>query len=433
MEALAAAGASDAQLKATREELVYQAMKDVTMHEVGHTLGLRHNFKASTLYSVEELNNKELTAETGLTASVMDYTPINIMPSGETQGDFYNTTIGPYDRWAIEYGYTPHSNEEEGLKKIASRSGEKGLQYATDEDTGYANPDPHVNRFDLSNNLVEHALVRSRLTKELLPKIVDELVDEGDNYTKARLAFNVLLANEASGMNFAAGYIGGVYTSRSHKGDEGAPAPLEIVDVKRQRAALAMLEKEVLAPDSYSYDPALFKYLGPNVWDHWGTARTPRVDFPIHAVVLDQQMRIVGRLLSPRTLERILDNETKTPAGEDALTAAELMDRLTSAVFAELDGLKQGEFNNRKPAINSYRRNLQRNYLTLLGNIAMGRAYAPADAETLAYSELAELESKVEQVLKGKAKLDGYTKAHLVQLRDRITKIREARLFLSSP
>ena len=102
-----------------------QGLKEVTMHEVGHTLGLRHNFKSSTLYTIDELNDTDKTKETGLTGSVMDYSPANIMPKGAKQGDYFSRTIGPYDTWAIEYGYKTLSGGTEGevaeLKKIAAR------------------------------------------------------------------------------------------------------------------------------------------------------------------------------------------------------------------------------------------------------------------------------------------------------------------------
>ena len=97
------------------------------MHEVGHTLGLAHNFKASTLYSLAELNDPAKTAFTGIGASVMDYNPVNLVPEGMTQGDYFSTTTGPYDTWAIEYGYkqlkggSPDAEQPE-LVKIAARS-----------------------------------------------------------------------------------------------------------------------------------------------------------------------------------------------------------------------------------------------------------------------------------------------------------------------
>ncbi|MEM1304073.1 MAG: zinc-dependent metalloprotease, partial [Planctomycetota bacterium] len=185
------------------EKLIMQALKEVTMHEVGHTLGLRHNFKASTLYSVDELNDVSKTSKTGVSASVMDYNPANIAPGGVEQGDYYSTTIGPYDYWAIEYGYTPMSDEKTGLDKITSRSGEPGLAYATDEDTRGIDPDPHSYRFDMSDDLVAYAEREAQLVSEAWPKIVESMTDEGDGYSKARQAFGVLLATHGRAMYVA--------------------------------------------------------------------------------------------------------------------------------------------------------------------------------------------------------------------------------------
>ena len=105
------------------EEFIGQGIKEIVMHEVGHSLGLRHNFKASTMLPADKLNDTEVTHKKGLVGSVMDYSPINIAPKGQKQGDYYTTTIGPYDYWAIEYAYKPiDGNEEAELKKIAARA-----------------------------------------------------------------------------------------------------------------------------------------------------------------------------------------------------------------------------------------------------------------------------------------------------------------------
>ncbi len=95
------------------EEFVGQAIKHIVMHEVGHSLGLRHNFKASTMLKIDQLNDTTITHVKGLVGSVMDYSPINIAPKGKKQGDYYSTTIGPYDYWAIEYAYKP----AEGMRR----------------------------------------------------------------------------------------------------------------------------------------------------------------------------------------------------------------------------------------------------------------------------------------------------------------------------
>ena len=133
----------------------------------------------------------------------MDYYPVNIVPKGVKQGDYYTPTIGPYDMWAIEYGYKPiDANDSQGelpdLKKIASRSGEPVLAYSTDEDTRGIDPDPLSNRFDLGNDTVAFAKQRVKVVSEAWPKLVDKVTKEGDGYQQARQAFGILLSTEGN-------------------------------------------------------------------------------------------------------------------------------------------------------------------------------------------------------------------------------------------
>jgi hypothetical protein len=417
------------------EKLIHQGLKEVAMHEVGHTLGLRHNFKASKMLSLAELNDPAKVGTNGTVASVMDYTPTNLMPKGQKQGDFYTTTVGPYDIWAIQYGYTPFpANESAELKKIAARSGEPNLSYATDEDTrGGIDPDPDTNRFDLGKDALEYARTRAKLVQESIPGLVDRMTKEGDDYTQARRAFGILLGQHGNSMFFVSRYVGGLQTSRSHKGDKDATAPLKLVDAKYQRDALALLEEQILSDKPFQFPPELYNYLASSRWSHWGTNDSTRKDFPVHDIILTWQERILAQLLSPSTLERLHDSELKAPPETDVLTAAELMERVNKAVFSELDTIKGGEFTNRKPAISSIRRNLQRSYLSLLSSIAMGNYPAPADCQTIAYSELQALDARMKQVLTGPAKLDSYTRAHLQESSSRIQKVLDARLLLSRP
>ena len=133
-------------------ELIGQAIKEVVMHEVGHSLGLRHNFKASSIRSLDEINDPAVTRTQGMAGSVMDYNPLNIARPGEDQGEFAATTIGPYDYWAIEYAYRPVTGDEDkALSEIAARSPEPDLVYATDEDL-YLSNDPLVNVYDLGDD-----------------------------------------------------------------------------------------------------------------------------------------------------------------------------------------------------------------------------------------------------------------------------------------
>lgn len=419
------------------EEMIMQALKDVTMHEVGHTLGLRHNFKASRMYSLKDLNNPAKTAKTGVTASVMDYTPANIQPKDAKQGDYYSKTIGPYDIWAIEYGYTPFSNSTQGdkekLQKIAARSGEPNLAYATDEDTRGIDPDPSSNRFDLGDDGIEFAKNQSKLVKEAWPDIVSRMTDEGDGYQQARRAFGVLLGTYGRSMYVASRYVGGLYVTRSHKGDKDAKPPFVVVPAERQREALKLLEENVFNDEPFQFPPELYNHLAATHWSHWGMRYLDRPDYPAHMVVELWQDRILQQLMSPLTLERLHDSELKIPADQDAFTTAELLEGLTDAIFRETDKLEGKDFTNRKPAISSLRRNLQRTYLKRLAHLAMGHYGAPQDCQTVAYMQLVSLEGKIQSVLKGNAKLDTYTRAHLEESASRIRKVVEARLTLSTP
>ncbi|MGE0609331.1 MAG: zinc-dependent metalloprotease, partial [Pirellulales bacterium] len=272
--------------KPLEEKMIMQGLKEVTMHEVGHTLGLRHNFKASTTLSLADINNPEITKNIGLTSSVMDYAPVNISPKGQPQGDFYSTTIGPYDIWAIEYGYKPIGGDEtEALGKIASRSAEPELAYATDEDTRGTDSDPLSYRFDLGNDTVAYAKWRAQVINELWPGLADRVTADGEGYQKARQAFGVLLSNYGTSMFMASRNIGGLYVNRDHKGDPGARPPFVVVPAEKQREALALLEEYVFSDKPFNFPPELYNHLAASRWNHWGMNDVPRLDYKIHEVI----------------------------------------------------------------------------------------------------------------------------------------------------
>ena len=170
------------------EEFLGQAIKEVVMHEVGHSLGLRHNFKASTMLRPDQINDTSITRVKGMTGSVMDYNPINVAPKGQKQGDFASTTIGPYDYWAIAYAYTPvMGNEEAELKKIAARSPEPDLAFATDDD--FSNNDPQVNTYDLTSDTLAYGKMRMAMAGEMIQDLDRKVVKDGDSWARLRGAF----------------------------------------------------------------------------------------------------------------------------------------------------------------------------------------------------------------------------------------------------
>jgi hypothetical protein len=322
------------------------------------------------------------------------------------------------------------------------------LQYGTDEDASDSDPDPSVNRFDLGKDPCEFARWRLELVNELLPGLVDQVTEKGEGYQDVRRAFGVLMSEHSRAMHFVARYIGGVYVNRSHKGDPGAQPPLVITDAKKQREAFDLLEKEVFGLAAYQFPPKLYSFLAASHWGHWGMGRDTNPDLPVQKLVLAMQDAVLNQILSAQTLTRLIDSEQKTPAQEDIFTAADMMERLTAAIFSETDKLQEGKFTNRAPAISGFRRNLQRHYFQQLASLADGNVTiyqqmglarvpvkipVPADCQAVAYVELQSLEGRLKKVLAGKAELDTYSRAHLSELAARIQKVLDAQFTFENP
>ena len=407
------------------EKFIHQGIKEVVMHEVGHTLGLRHNFKASAWKSLDDIQDKDLDENEPTVSSVMDYSPANVVADRDEQGLYYSQTLGPYDYWAIEYGYKPiKSNEAAELKKIASRSTEPELEYATDEDTRSYDPDPLSTRFDLGKDPLQYIRRQMEQSTELMPKIVETTVQEGEGYQKARQAFGLLLNQYWQAVSLASKYPGGLYIHRDHKSEKDGQKPFELIPAEKQREAMKLLTETALsAPE---IDGSQLNYLAASRWSHWGSSSTFRLDYPIHETVLAMQDMILGNVLSSIVLERILDNEFKAEDEDDVYTLAEHLRMVTDSVYSEWNQKKGAEFTNKDPMISSFRRNLQREALRRMGRLVSTGLGAPADARTLARMHLSSLKGKANRLLKNKEfKLDDYSRAHLqesVALIDKIVK-----------
>ncbi len=414
------------------EVYLEQALKEVVMHEVGHTLGLRHNFKASAWKTLAEMEDPAKANEPTV-ASVMDYSPVNIVVAGVKQPAYYTTTIGPYDYWAIEYGYRPIAGDENAeLAKITIRSGESGLEYSTDEDTEANDPDPLSVRFDLGKDPVAYAQRQIAIVNAILPKLLERTVESGEGYQRARQAFGILLGEHYRTIRFAAKLIGGVQVFRDHKGDNQAHVPFKPIDAAQQRLATKLILEQGLV--NHKFEPTLLNSLAATRWTHWGSPEIRRIDYPIHDQISQLQTGIMGGLFSGQVLARVQDGELKVAPGEDAYTLAEHLKTSVEGVFSELLAPPVGEFNNRNQYISSFRRNVQRAALKRLSDIVRMsptnnsvQLKLPEDARTLVRMHLGELQARVDGILaKGDLKLDDYTRAHLLDAKLRIRQTLEA-------
>lgn len=422
------------------DELVRQAVKEVTMHEVGHTLGLRHNFKASTMVPNDKLHDKELAEKHGLVGSVMDYSPANIAPKGTKQGYYFTPTLGPYDYWAIEYAYKPLSGgsdgEKEELAKIASKVADPKLTYGTDEDL-FASPDPLVNAFDLGADPVQFGKDRITLSKQMIGDLADKAIDKGESYQRLRLAFSLMLAQYGDAAYLAGRQIGGVYVHRDHKGDPEGRDPLVPVPGAKQRDALKFLTGTILNESTFDVPPALLRKMGRERWLHWGSneGMFSDVDFPYQERILGIQKIVLDELLDGTTLNRVQE-ASRSAADKEPLTVAEIFRALSDGIFTDLEG---------KQPIKStvLSRNLQRDYVGRLASLVLAKRNnamsgmifvfgpssssrdIPADARSLARLHLKEIVAKLD---KAPADKDDTVRAHREELKERITKVLAAQI-----
>ncbi|MEH1948028.1 MAG: zinc-dependent metalloprotease [Nostoc sp.] len=414
----------------TIKQYVHQYLRSLIAHEVGHTLGLRHNFYGSTMLAPEELNNTEITHTKGLVGSVMDYVPVNIAPQGVQQGDYFPGVIGPYDEWAIEYGYkkcpsttlevTIPESEKSFLDQIALESPQPELSYASDEDIWDINPLANV--WDMSSDVLLYSQWQMDNARFMWQRLDKGYLSKGESYSNLRLKFNKVLKYYFRNATLLSKYIGGQSFRRLHTSNNTAWAFVP-VSLLKQRQALTKLQEYVFADDAFSFSPQLLNQLAPSRWEHWGnSAPNNRLDYPIHDRILSFQSAILRSLLDSDRLNRLQDIELKTLPGE-ALSIPELFDTLQTGIWTEV--FAPGE---PKP-ISSIRRSLQREHLNILLQMMLGTTNTPEDGRTLAWYELRQLQKAINVRLKQLGEsLDIYTLAHLEASGDRITKALNAQL-----
>lgn len=404
--------------KISQKDYIAQFLQDVVSHEFGHILGLRHNFVASTQYSLAQLGDpKVVPVGKPIAASVMDYNPMNIAALKATGVPFWSLAPGVYDQWAIQYGYTPvptakkSADELPALQQIARRSGEPGLLYNTDYEADAF--DPTITRFDSSANPLDYWERVMQTSQELLGKL-EGRVKPGESYLEFSRQVQQTLSMMAQGAGQASRYIGAQQVRRSHKGDAGQKPNLKPVDPALQKRALAMLAKYILAPGALKLPQG---YLEKLTVDMAPITAQPS-EFFVGEVIANLQKSIVRRLLSGTTLMRVASNEYKAGDPSKALTLPTLFKTVTDAVWGEL-ATKQN--------VSYQRRHLQRQHVETL--ISLASSNATDDSRMLAGAHLKQLREKLKLALTTPT-LDEYTRLHYTDLSEKIQRQLEARVNL---
>lgn len=388
-------GPSD--LEGEMTQLMEEALHFLALHEVGHTLGLQHNMKSSQLHSADEVHDPSITREEGLVGSVMDYPAVNVAPPDVEQGQYYTTRPGPYDEWAVEYGYTPNASEET-LDEILSRSTDPDLAFGNDADDMRAPGkaiDPEVMVGDMSNEALDYAEGRMDLVGDLMDDLLEKYEDPGQSYQELRNAFLSVTGQHAQMAAVASRYVGGVYVDRALIGQEGATEPYRPVSLEKQQRALDLLDQHLFAPDAFNIVPEeLYRHLQPQRrgFNFFGQSEDPKV----HARVLGIQESVLAHLLHPDVLERMTD--TRLYGNEYAL--ADYMQDLTDTVFA---ADAQGN-------VNTFRQNLQVSYVESLATVVGEEGDAQYD--NVAQSAALQSLRQIEQMLDRKRGVNAETRAH---------------------
>jgi hypothetical protein len=394
------------------ERFVGQYVAEVTAHEVGHTIGLRHNFLGSTRYDLASIIDGDGSV-TALTASVMDYNPPVIAREGATQGPFLQTSVGDYDLWAIRYGYMPVEPDSDTLEVLAAEATRPELDYATDEDAGFraAAVDPRVNRYDYGADPLAWYAYTIGLVRKGRSTLADTIVEDGESWSVLRRAFDFGWRDYSSGGMVAAKYVGGLTHRRHHKGE--GQVPFVPISRSEQERALAFLDTQIWAAGAYALPEGLLARLQPerHVDLEWSIFGAPRLDYPIHGVVAEVQAAPLNILFQRDRLARMIDMERVT---DDPLTIDALFQRLRRSIWTELGS---------GSTIDSHRRALQVAHLERLTALALDES-APRDAVALARLELAELGPAMRSA--GRRMRDRTSRAHLELLSARAAATLEA-------
>lgn len=379
------------------KELHKQFLYYLILHEMGHTLGLNHNMKASQMLSPTEVNDQALTRKIGLQGSVMDYPSINVSLDRSKQGDYYTTKPGPYDLWAIEYGYKPFSEaeEEKGLSSILNRSTDPQLMFGNDGDdmrSPGGGIDPRIMINDMSSDMVTYAEDRLKLVNLMMPKLKARFSRNGKSYQELRSRYGMLNSQRAQMVNAISRYIGGVYVDRSFAGQNTNNKPFTPVPVEYQKRAMDLLNKYLFAPNAFDADAQLFPYLQiqRRGFNFYGQTEDPK---PQNTYVFLQINAMAG-ILNSATLQRI---STSSLYG-NTYSVTEVMNDLVKGIFNE----------DLKTNVNLYRQNLQTEFIKGIASIVNSNYTYDNPSKAAALATL----KKVRAILATALSPNEQTKAH---------------------
>lgn len=354
----------------------------------------------------------------------MDYNAYNLALKGERQASFNNTTLGPYDYWAIEYAYRPLDAAQEAneLSRIASRSIEPQLAYADDAEAGgfgpYDGMDPLANRFDLGDDPLAYYKKRLKLSQELWARIQDRTPRSGDDPLRRQRSLMAGFSQLQRAAELVGKYVGGLHAVRDLPGTT-ARASFVPVNPRQQREALQFMASGLFSEDSFKFRADLLSRLTLD-YNEW----TRGAPVNIVATVARIQLTALDRVLSANTANRLLDLPSYLPPEQHQglISLDEVYATVQGSIWSELRSGKN---------IDRLRRNLQREHLKRVQTLlTKGSPALPADALSLVRLHATQLQGTLRGASQ-RPRLNTETRAHLAESLSSLTEALRATMLRS--